>query len=183
VRWSTHFLAGVSSLWLLSAVPGMVGTGSEPNNLGLLAGLAGLGALLPDLDAQDSKIQHLRVGGIPVFVPAARVLGAFGHRGLLHSALGLNLLALLVVLPLALWLGWPAAWALLLGYASHLVLDACTRSGIPLGWPYPRRYHLLPSRLRVTTGSLAEEALLPLVALLALFLLLSTLLAGPGGGA
>ena len=50
-----------------------------------------------------------------------------------------------------------------------------TKAGIPLLYPNPARFHVLPRPLRVTTGSLAEDALTGLFATLALLTLLSVL--------
>ena len=111
----------------------------------------------------------------PFALPALVLHRAFGHRGFLHSALGLGLFGLLAALPLSFWWGWPPSLALWLGYASHLAADACTRTGVPLLYPDRRRLFLLPPRLRFVTGSAAEEALLPLLALPVLLLLLSAL--------
>ena len=111
----------------------------------------------------------------PFSLPALVLHRAFGHRGLLHSALGLGLFGLLVALPLSFWWDWPPSLALGLGYASHLAADACTRTGIPLFYPNRRRLFLLPPLLRFVTGSPAEEALLPLLALPVLLLLLPAL--------
>lgn len=97
----------------------------------------------------------------------------FGHRGALHSLLGWGI-ASLVFLPLGLWSG-NAALALSLGYGSHIVADACTKSGIPALYPHRGRIHLLPRALRLTTGSLAEEAFLVALGLLLFALLLSQL--------
>jgi membrane-bound metal-dependent hydrolase YbcI (DUF457 family) len=169
-------MAGINALWLLRLLPGGAGTlAAAPagSNLGLLAGIAAFGALLPDLDASESKIKHLPLGGIrPFALPAALLHRALGHRSLLHSLLGLGLASVLLAVPLAVWLGWQAGLALVLGYASHLLLDACTRSGIPLLFPDTRRVHLLPKGLRLVTGSLAEEVLFALLADGALLLLL-----------
>jgi inner membrane protein len=108
-------------------------------------------------------------------LPAVALHQALGHRGLLHSAAGLALLAVLVALPLGLWLGWQPAAALVLGYASHLALDASTRSGIPLCYPDRTRRFLLPPYLRVTTGSPEEEAVFLTLALLAFALFFAAL--------
>ncbi|MBV9852095.1 MAG: metal-dependent hydrolase [Armatimonadetes bacterium] len=162
-------LVGLNSLWLLEAVPGAL----TPQNVGGLAALAALGALLPDLDAASSKIASLSLGGVRPLAPLALALHrTLGHRGLLHSpAGGLGLGA--GCLFLALWRPSEAPLALFMGYGSHLAADACTKSGVP-AWPNrrDRRWHLLPPRLRLTTGSWAEEALTPLLALPALALLL-----------
>ncbi len=182
----THLLLGVNSVWLLALVPGAVGSHAAniPNaadapTLGLLAGSAALGALLPDLDAAQSTIKFLRLGSHfqPFLLPATLLHRTLGHRGLLHSLLGLGGFGLCVALPLGLWLGGPPALALLLGYASHLAGDGCTKRGIPLWFPKPSRWHLLPPPWRLTTGSQAEEVVFALLAGPALLLLLPRLLA------
>lgn len=130
MTWRTHALLGVGSLWLLQPVPHGIGTGDGVSNVGLLAAAAAFGALLPDLDASESRIKHLSPGwGIePFALPSLLLHRAFGHRGLLH--------------------------------------------------PRRLRFFLLPPKLRLVTGSPAEDALLPLLAdpvLLLLFLHLRNL--------
>ena len=115
---------------------------------------------------------HLRVTGMKPFAPLAVVLyRGLGHRGLLHSLAGLGLLSA-IALSFVQWWGWQPSFALVLGYGSHLAADAMTKSGIPLLYPSKKRYHLLPKGVRITTGSQAEDVLLPLLALVVLFLLL-----------
>jgi len=149
---------------------------ASPDRLALWMALGAFGALLPDLDASESKIKRLSLGGITPFAPLSLALNRrFGHRGALHSLLGWGLASLLF-LPLGLFLGLGVPVALSLGYGSHLVADACTKSGIPALYPHRERMHLLPRALRLTTGSLAEEALLVALGLLLFALLLSQLL-------
>ncbi len=172
MMWRTHALLGVNSLWLLSPFP----TALSADHLGPLCALAAFGALLPDLDASESKIKSLPVFGLHPFVlPASLAHRTWGHRGLLHSPVGLLLFGG-VCLSIGLTWGALPAVALWLGYASHLVGDACTKSGIP-SWlnRQDKRLHLLPARFRLVTGSAAEKALLPLLALPVLLLLLSRL--------
>jgi len=130
--------------------------------------LAAGAALLPDLDAQRSKIRSLAVGPIrPLDRVGAFVYGAWGHRGPLHSLLGLAAFGLACALPMMLRWGGEYGAAALLGYGSHLALDAMTRHGVPLWpsrgrdgrWGLRRRQHLLPRRLRFVTGSSAEDVL------------------------
>ena len=150
----THALAGVASLWCLQLYPSLL----QPEQLAPLSLLAALGALLPDLDASQSQIKHLSIAGVTPFAPIAILLNrTLGHRGLLHSALGWGI-ATLILIPLAFFGGITVPLALSLGYASHLATDACTKSGIPFLYPSRKRYHLLPRPLRLTTGSMAEEA-------------------------
>ncbi|MBV9469710.1 MAG: metal-dependent hydrolase [Abitibacteriaceae bacterium] len=173
MTWSTHALIGINTLWLVEALPPALDPFSVATfNIGVLAACAAFGALLPDLDAAQSKIKYLGVNGIQPFYWPAQVLHRhLGHRGVLHSLIGLGLAALLL-LPLAAWWSWAVPLAVLLGYASHLAADACTRSGIPFLYPRKRRYHLLPRTLRLVTGSSAEDALFAVCAVFVLLLLL-----------
>jgi inner membrane protein len=98
------------------------------------------------------------------------------HRGLLHSFWGLGIAAA-IAMPLAFTVGWAPATALVLGYASHLVADSATKSGIRLLYPGSRRFYLLPAKLRITTRSLAEEVLAALLLVPTSLLLLSSLFA------
>jgi inner membrane protein len=170
MMWRTHVLFGISSLWLLSPVPGVL----TSHTVGPLAAFAAFGALLPDLDAEESKIRSLSWGGVRPFVPLSGIIHkAWGHRGLLHSPLGLCCAAGGAIVLSLFGYGLPAL-ALWLGYASHLAADACTKTGIP-GWPNrpQARLYLLPTRWRFVTGSAAEEALLPLLGVAVLALLLT----------
>ncbi len=80
MTWPTHALIGINSLWLLAPLP--------PDLLGYdwgtLAACAALGALLPDLDASESKIKHLKIPGTqfkPFLLPAQVVHRTDQHRG------------------------------------------------------------------------------------------------------
>ena len=113
----------------------------------------------------------------------ALVYGAWGHRGPLHSLPGLAAFGLACALPLALLWGGEYGAALVLGYGSHLALDAMTRHGVPLlptrgqggRWGLKRHRHLLPRRWRFVTGSAAEDVLQAFLFGLALLLLLKNL--------
>ena len=174
MTWPTHTLFGISTLWLLAPLPPEI----LHANFGVLAAAAALGALLPDLDASESKIKHLKIPNTqikPFMLPALVVSRSDQHRGLLHSFAGLGMMAV-VFIPAAFWIGWAPVAALLLGYASHLMADAATKSGIRLLYPSPQRFHLLPLGWRFTTGSVAEDALLIPLALCAAGVLLQNLL-------
>lgn len=173
MTWPTHALFGVNIVWLLAPLLPLV----PEANVGVLCGVAALGALLPDLDASESKIKHLKLLGTqikPFYFPALMVSRSDQHRGLLHSLWGVGLAAVsgLFLLP---WIGGLAWTALVLGYASHLLADAMTKSGIRLLYPSLRRLYLLPKALRIATGSLSEDALLPFLAGGAILLLLGSL--------
>jgi len=158
MTWPTHTLFGISTLWLLTPVPPEV----LQVNIGVLAAAAALGALMPDLDASESKIKHLKIPNTqikPFMLPALIVSRSDQHRGLMHSLAGLGMM-IVFVLPITFYAGWAVGTAFLLGYASHLVADSATKNGIRLLYPRAQRFHLLPPGWRFTTGSLAEDALL-----------------------
>ncbi len=166
VTWRTHVMGGLVSLACLPTIPSSV-------SLGLACLFVTLGSLLPDLDARQSKLSNLEIVGITVFKPVAQLLHRrLSHRGPFHSLFGLLIVSVLCSLPLALFLDAFAGVGLSLGFASHLVLDACTRSGVPLWWPTTTRVHFLPRSWRITTSSLAEDSLFLLLALFAVFALL-----------
>ncbi len=170
MTWPTHTLFGISTLWLLAPLPPEI----LQANWGVLAVAAAFGALLPDLDASESKIKHLKIPNTqikPFMLPALVISRSDQHRGLLHSLAGLGMIALFST-PAMWWAGWAPVVTLLLGYASHLMADAATKSGIRLFYPDSKRFHLLPLSWRFTTGSIAEEALIaPLAFGVMLFLL------------
>ena len=87
MRWYAHALFGISSLWLLTPLLNQ-GDAAGVANIGVLAACAAFGALLPDLDASDSKIKHLKLAGTsfkPFLLPSHIIHHSDRHRGLLHS--------------------------------------------------------------------------------------------------
>lgn len=168
-------MAGLGSLWILEIMA--VENSFHNGNYAIVIAAAALGSLLPDLDAAESKIKHLQFGGIkPFLLPSRFIHRQTGHRSLLHSLMALVYVALFSIV-IAACLGPIVALALWLGYAIHLAADACTRAGIPLLYPRPKRFHLLPKPLRIVTGSLAEDVVFALLSLSVMALLLRHLLA------
>jgi membrane-bound metal-dependent hydrolase YbcI (DUF457 family) len=81
-----------------------------------------------------------------------RALRIGGHHG---DAIGLAAAAAAVYWHVGLALV-PACVAL--GAASHIAGDELTHDGCPLAWPVSsHEFHLLPRRLRITTGKFAEH--------------------------
>ena len=62
----------------------------------------------------------------------------------------------------------PAFIAALTAYLSHIFADMLTPAGLPLLYPKPTVYHLLPAAWRIKTGSGGELLLLSAVLLLSL---------------
>ena len=174
MTWPTYTLFGISVLWILAPLPPEL----LNTDFGVLAAAAAFGALLPDLDASESKVKHLEIPNTqikPFMLPALIVSRSEPNRGLLHSFAGLGMKALFVV-PAVFWVGWAPVTALLLGYFRHLIVDAATKSGVWLLYPNSKRFHWLPPAWRFTTGSVAEDALLIPLALCAAGILLQHLL-------
>ena len=169
MMWHTHAAIGASTAWLLTPFLPLDGSA----NIAVLMIYCVVGAMVADLDAVESKIKHVKVMNIKPFVPVSRAINReFGHRGLLHSLWGWVGWTLLIV-PLVTTIDWVPVAALSLGYASHLMGDACTLTGIPLFYPTQVRFHLLPAALRIRTGDALEEVIFAMFACLTLALLLS----------
>lgn len=103
-----------------------------------------IGSWLPDICHPQSKIGRK----VPIF--SWLISSTFGHRTITHSwlmILAFTFLFMASNLPAALTYG------LLIGVASHLVLDAFTDQGIQFLWPFPVRVRF---PLHTSTGSLGE---------------------------
>ena len=96
-----------------------------------------LTCLLPDIDHPKSFLGQ-RLSWISK--PVAR---AFGHRGFTHSLLAVGMGVWGLAQVEAPWLLSGAVKdALIVGYLSHLLGDWLTPMGIPLLWPWRRRFRL-----------------------------------------
>lgn len=149
---STHAAIGAVTYAGACAISG---TAPDPATLGAAA----IGALLPDVDTPTSR------AGFCVYPLALYLEKKFGHRTITHSFFGTAVFAMLIA-PLLFWhsgaLDLQAIYfALLLGYISHLLADAATKSGVPLAYPN-RRSWVFPGNetYRVRTGSAAELGVL-----------------------
>lgn len=171
MRGTTHAVIGANVIWL----PYLLGLTIAPWYF-LIGALA---ALLPDLDASESKIKNLKLGIYvgrskiwfkPFWLIAFVISKIFRHRGVLHS------LILVLILSIGLMLIIPREFSnitlmIILGYLSHLAMDALTKSGIEFLWPIKKRLGLLPKTLRVRTGG-AIDTLLSLTGSVSLIIFL-----------
>lgn len=161
--WRTHFIAGAG----LGTAYGAVFFPNEPMIMAVATGIGGLAALLPDIDSPHSRLGR-------IVRPVSDVLNfALGHRGFLHSLWGMAFLVAIAVFTATFWVESALVWCFVLpvavlGYLSHLFLDALTPGGVPLLWP--RRGNV--SLPLVRTGSLLERLLfLPALAAVAVVVL------------
>ena len=133
MKWYTHMAGGI-----------LVGTLIQAEPLGMII-LAG-SALLPDIDSHYSKF------GRTILPISWLIEKTVGHRGFFHSLLATLLITVLI------WLIYPQyALYVGLGYLSHLLLDAFNPGGVPLLWPYKKKFHL---PLTCKVGSIGEFAVL-----------------------
>lgn len=137
--WRTHFLAGAATGLLL------VGH-TDVKTAAISAGVAGVSALLPDLDDPHSKLGRI----VPIVSWAVKTV--VGHRGPLHSILG----AVTVYILSSVFLRTGHAHHIPLifaGYISHLILDSFNPQGCP--WLWPLKIHFKVPL--VQTGSALEK--------------------------
>ena len=126
----------------------------------MLAGgiVAGMAALLPDLDHPHSAVGRLLPRWWHRLTP--------GHRGPTHSLVWCLALALAAHLAGAAMSGEPIgpllALAVLAGSLSHVLADGLTVAGVPLWWPFRRRRSVFLGALAFRTRSW-PEALVVLV--------------------
>lgn len=168
VRNVTHELIGVSAA-LAGAQVAELGTAE----MTAAAVAAFHGSWLPDVDQLGSRVhRRTRLERRSLLVGAAGTLLrlpllAFGalasHRALTHSVLATIAVATavgLVVAPLAPEFAPVVAGGVGVGYAAHVLADACTPAGVRLWWPVSRRpVWLLPRGGRIRTGSMREVLL------------------------
>lgn len=138
MKWQTHLAGGFLAGILAGATPAGIA-------------VAGITALLPDIDTWESKVGRAS----PLLSVPLRII--FGHRGMLHSLLATGLLFLtakILVPNYALYIA--------LGYLSHLVLDALTPQGVKFLWPIPYSFRIP----LIPTGSILEGAFFLLLVIL-----------------
>lgn len=144
----THAVGGVLSacaaVVLLSPAP-------SPPTLLFSLGAGMVGALLPDIDHPQSAMGQQ----LPIVSDGVSLL--MGHRRGVHSLFAAAVVGLAA--RLGLHFVCPAlspllAASLVLGYLSHLFLDALNPEGVPFLWPFVERKFGIPL---AHTGSLMEN--------------------------
>ncbi len=106
----------------------------------IAAGVAAYGALWPDVDTTSSKMGR-------ALMPFSWFFSLFvEHRGATHSLIGTGIAAAIVY---GLWVILQQAFgiylnpyipiAFMVGYASHILADMLTNSGVQLLWPLKGR--------------------------------------------
>ena len=129
MMWYTHAAMSASAAWLL--VPFL--PQNDSTFIAVLLVFCVIGAMVPDLDAVESKIKHPKILGIKSFV-RVRIQSHQPYPWTPRiTALATRVGRVDLVAPTFKHRnGWLPFVALSLGYISHLAVDACTKTGIPL---------------------------------------------------
>ncbi|GLC86917.1 metal-dependent hydrolase [Lysinibacillus piscis] len=150
MQGNTHIIGGIAASLAFAQV-------SQDNPL-LLVGAGMVGALLPDICHGGSKIGK----AFPLTSKLVNTL--FGHRSFTHSILFVLLVAMLLqaINPYK-----AISEGILIGIASHILLDMGTKKGVKLFFPWSMSVRL---PLTTKTGSKVEKILAVLFILLSLYL-------------
>ena len=173
----SHIMFGLTAAVVLDGVVHISGpplSSASPVPLELIINkviffsMVALGALLPDIDNAQSTIGH-KFGWI-----SKEIQHIAGHRTIFHSLLGLllgSLLALgmeqlMIFLLAQKGFIFPAQFvekshlvlvAVLVGCILHIAADGLTEGGVPLLWPYHKRFGFPPNpHWRFRTGDWPE---------------------------
>ena len=111
--------------------------------------------IIPDIDTHKSKVK------IPILSFILKTI--FKHRGIFHSVF-IPILLFFVLSYLGYYI---IGLAVLLGYLSHIFLDALTPSGIRLFWPL--RFKV---KGFIKTNSIMEKALFILLSVITIFMII-----------
>ena len=141
--------ASLSSLILKNQIP----EGQLLIHEGITLTMATITALFPDIDHKGSTVSRKN----PIISFFCRLF--LTHRGFTHSPLALLLFTGSVFYicnmlgnQYILWGGTGAS----IGYASHILLDAFNPKGVPLFYPYKKKF----SFGKIVTGTWAESLVL-----------------------
>ncbi len=137
---ATHAVIGVT----VGVIYG-IQLGGDIQQVAFIGGIAAIAALLPDIDHPRGTLrQHFGLLG-------DASLFWLRHRGFTHTVI-----AWCAVSAVALYfLPVEHAFAVMMGYGSHLLADSITHSGTPLLWPLVQHNYRLPF-LHISTGGFWE---------------------------
>ncbi|MEY9976742.1 metal-dependent hydrolase [Lysinibacillus sp. RC79] len=149
MQGNTHIIGGITASLAFAQI-------SNDNPL-VLVGAGVIGALLPDICHGGSKI------GRKFPIISKTVNSLFGHRSFTHSLLFLFLVGVLLhtFIPYE-----SISLGILLGMASHVLLDMGTKKGVKLFYPISISVRL---PLTTKTGSKAEKIVFMLLTMLSVF--------------
>lgn len=157
MRGPTHMLGGITFAVSLTALANIYIPITSPEIDWSTVGLFGLylsgastGALLPDIEKKGSTIsnKHKYISFLSRCICS--------HRGITHSLLAICIVGV-ILFPFALLIpsgyGYAYMIGVLIGYGSHLLLDALNPTGVPFFYPFVDKKI---SFAKITTGGFFE---------------------------
>jgi len=135
----------------------------QPATLGAVIVASYLGSLIPDADDAGADIWHTLPFGHSVGKITDPLLK---HRNISHSLIGIVLYSAVVYMILKIM---PQYWGIstvsvlissTIAYSSHLLADAFTVEGVPILWPWQRKFGIPPKPfdgIRIETGKWFEN--------------------------
>ncbi len=147
--------------FFLAILPAEIIAFTSLNNEAQIIFLSGaaIGSLLPDIDEPRSYI-GLK---FPYLSIPLKLLG-IKHRTITHSIWFVFIFLLPGILLKNIFLIGMA-----FGVFMHLIGDMLTKGGVPLFYPYNKKYTLLPKKLAFYTNSLIEHIIVALLVILNIF--------------
>ena len=174
----THDVAAITALAIVLAIQPVQALSLSTLIAALVANQ--IGGIAPDIDQPTAPFwRNLPVGRI-----FGKVFDALigGHRFLSHSLLGVALFGFLAnvllhfVQPIIPHVNVQTVWwAFMIGVLSHLIMDTCTKEGVPWLLPIPIKFGIPPIKaLRITTGTWRETfVVLPILVIIDVWLVAS----------
>lgn len=173
----THVAGGITLATVLTLTSGLYSP-EEISIVGVstfgvyLAG-ASIGAILPDVDTRTSTISKKhKVGSF--FIRLFLTHRGFTHSLLAYSLLSVILFTLSLILPIPLGMDNAMIVGIMVGYGSHILLDALNPKGVPLFYPYKKMY----SVGNIDTGGLTELVIRLGIYVLNVYLICGKILGG-----
>ncbi len=149
MQGNTHIVGGITAALAFAHY-------SNDNPL-ILVGAGAIGALLPDICHRGSKIGRK----FPIISKLVNTF--FGHRSFTHSLLFL----LLMMVILHTFIPYKAiSVGIIIGMASHILLDMCTKKGVKLFFPASIAVRF---PLTTKTGSKVENVVLMLLVICSIY--------------
>lgn len=174
----THRMIGLvaGGGYFLSTAPSFY----QPATLGAVIVASYLGSLIPDADDAGADIWNT----LPFGHSVGRITDPFlKHRNISHSIVGIIIYTIILLVVLR---SMPSYWGIAavpvaisstLAYASHLLADAFTVEGVPLFWPWKRKFGIPPKPLegiRIVTGKWFENLVIfPLINIILIIFVIS----------
>lgn len=161
MKGGSHVLIGWATTYAAQRL--IMPLAASPVDWLFVLGAASIGALLPNVDSDESAIRQAThtarsngcLGRLSSLVISA-ITG--GHRNFTHTLAAWAMFSVLALMGAMQFQFMGVAIAFSVAYLSHLMADALTIHGVPLLWPLNLDVHLLPRPLRIRTGSFTEYA-------------------------